>query len=525
MTPELSGIANDLLNVAREQNWAEVISGLQALTSTRDGRRTVLVAPAGVDTGPFRTWAAESSGDLSETVFTAIDFNARMASHLLAYFPGDRLIDAMEVEALVRDFFTRPPGSYAIVIAVDHLTSEEEAGLLEQTAWRLLVQHPPSNWRLADLQQYGVWSWSASEPAFMAARVQKDREALAAWLRDPGADLDALGRRQIGGLLRQAEEMHRRQRTVFFTQQASRTRDLAAAIDGLSEFRTRLSRRLEADGESLVAEVTAAMRDWHGPLKESMNRELLSSSDAHLLIRPEKAQEIVKNRLRQAGPEWGEKIAALIRNHRSELQRDSETLFDVVDWTLVNEAAAASAAPAQYPEALFARVFENSDRFDNRPPGTGSIGVPERKEGLLRRNLVVLGFPVTVGVSVALWLVSFPLSFPIGMIAGLVSSVTATHNAKGECDYGQCALFASEAAHLFLQRSISHFQSEVRVMAARLVQRWEAELRKLENLIDRVMQENQNSARSSDDGRIADQLDGLRVRIEGLGRTASRASA
>ena len=520
MNGELTGIWDEFLGLACEQEWPSVVAGIEALKSSGESQPVAVVTAAGADPTAFIAWVSASTpvAEVQAIGFGEICLETRITPHLIAYFPGDRLIEAEDVEALGRELFARPAGSYAVVVCVDGLGSEEDLKLVERTAWRLLVNDPPSNWAHAELQAFGVYFWSNSGAAsLLYQRAEADKLALAAWLRGPGADRTVLAARQTAALLEAGEDLYRQQRTKRLSNQATWTKDLASAIENISDFRARLNRRLDGDAELLVTQVAGSMRDWSDQLKESIQSALLDVFGSNKTIRPETAQAIVDKKLREASPVWAEGIASVIQTQRNELRRDSEGLFEIVDWKVVNEVARRSGLPGDFPEPLLSRALAGGDAFEERVSNGLPSGAPRQREGAFSHNLVVMGLPITVGVGAAAsWLMHFPIGIPIGVLAGLISTVAATQKSNAGCDIAQCREFAAEAVRHFLDRAISHFQSEARMVAARFRQRVGEEVRKLDDLLGNAMQESYRSAGGPDDKEITEHIEGLRKRLAAL---------
>jgi hypothetical protein len=106
-------------------------------------------------------------------------------------------------------------------------------------------------------------------------------------------------------------------------------------------------------------------------------------------------------KLREASPVWAEGIASVIQAQRNELKRDSEGLFEIVDWKVVNEVARRSGLPGDYPEPLLSRALAGGDAFEERVSNGLPSGAPRQREGAFSHNLVVMGLPITVGVGAA----------------------------------------------------------------------------------------------------------------------------
>lgn len=521
MKKELIKILTDLRELCEREGWPEVVQRIEALLAgTETAPPAMLVLPPDVNADQFRSWilASTSYRELPQTTFTnlAHDLPARVASRLLAFLPADRLIDAAEAEAVAQVFFSRPEGTYAIVIPnIERLSAAEDLDLIERSAWRLLVKAPPSNWAEADLLAHHVYLWSFGESAdFVSARAQRDKHALAKWLRSPAGNSGALAVKEVQGLLEEAEICIRRQRNANLANQANRTKCLANLIETLGEFRTRFGRRLDADAELLVGEVAGAMRDWGKELQASLDAEFADLFRDSKALHVDNAGDIVDRRLREAAKQWRERVTLLIQSHREDVKSGSEDLLDVVDWALVNEVTPQNNRPQNYPETLLARVFEGADCLDPRGLTPEPVGSLPPKAGLFSRNLIKIGLPVTAGVGITTWIMSFPLPFPIGIAAGLISTAAATYSAQHHCDLEQCRSFTAATVQRFLKHAISHLQSETRMVASALTRRLSEQLEALDELLGQAMQRSYQSAGDRRDGDPAETIARLRKEVE-----------
>jgi hypothetical protein len=525
---ELVKILSDLEELGQRQGWPELAQRVESLLAgSGTAPFAMLVVPGDVNAEQFRSWVLESTSyrELPQTTFTnlAHDLPARVAPRLLAFLPADRLIDAAEAEAVAQVFFSRPEGTYAIVIPnVENLGTAEDLDLIERSAWRLLVKAPPSNRAHADLLAHHVYFWSFGESAeFVSARAQRDKQALAKWLRSPVDNFDALAVKEVQGLLEEADACLRRQRNASLANQANRTKALANVIETLDEFRTRVGRRFDADAELLVGEIAGAMRDWGKELQAALHAEFAEQFLKSNVLRVDSAQEIVDHRLRQAAKEWCERIVLLIQSHQEDVKSGSEDLLDVVDWALVNEVASQNKQPQNYPETLLSYVFQSADRLDPRGLTSEPVGAIPRKAGLFSRNLIKVGLPVTAGVGIATWIMSFPLPFmsfpvlfPVSIAAGLLSTAAATHSAQHHCDSEQCQSFAAAGIQRFLSHAISHLQSETRMVAFALKRRLGEQLQPLDEMLGQAMQRSYQSADDRRHGNPADTIARLREDVK-----------
>ena len=123
MNGELTGIWDEFLGLAREQEWPSVVAGIEALKSSGESQQVSVVAATQADPAAFMAWFSTSTplAGVRAIGFDEIGLETRITPHLIAYFPGDRLIEAEDVETLGREFFTRPAASYAVVVCVDGL--------------------------------------------------------------------------------------------------------------------------------------------------------------------------------------------------------------------------------------------------------------------------------------------------------------------------------------------------------------------------------------------------------------------
>jgi hypothetical protein len=517
MRAKMIPVIDELQRLAREQDWQGMSADLNAMAESSEGCTAVIVAAAESDPNAFLMWAAAQGlgAGMDSATFREINLKARITPHLIAFFAADHLIEAAEVEAVAQNFFTRPAGSYVVVIDVGNLCSEEDVRVVERSAWRLLVNDPPPNWTQAELVAHGVYFWSPGEVTdFLRGRVETDSRNLVEWLRGPGGAREELEAREAAEMVSVGEELFRQQRGRRLSGNAARVRELAATMDEITEFRDRLNRRLDSDAELLVAEVTAAMRSWSILLKESINSTWSDVFRGNRTIATEMARSIVESKLREVSPVWAAGIGELIQTHRTEFKRDAGELYQFVNWKLINQVTRDSGVSADYPEALLAWAVAGGDRLESRVTGGTPMGGPQPTESKFVRNLVVLGLPVSLGVgAAATWIMRFPVGIPVGLLAGYLSTVAASQGRVPGCDMEQCRRFAADAVKHFLDRAIAHFQSETRMVVARFRQHVGEDVRRLHGLLEQAMQASYGSGESADDKEISRSLAEMRRRL------------
>jgi hypothetical protein len=83
-----------------------VVAGIEALKSSGESQQVAVVAAAQADSTAFMTWFYTSTplAGVRAIGFDEIGLEIRITPHLIAYFPGDRLIEAEDVETLGREF-------------------------------------------------------------------------------------------------------------------------------------------------------------------------------------------------------------------------------------------------------------------------------------------------------------------------------------------------------------------------------------------------------------------------------------
>jgi hypothetical protein len=513
ITSAIGGVAGELLALARQQQWAELVADTAPLCEEQ-GSAVALVCPPDVDPTAFDRWLGQAG--VAErplrSHFVPLSAGVRLASQAVALLPADRLLDAQEVQVVRSELFPRPGGSYAIVIAAAALATADDLGFVEQTAWRLLVQSPPANRPRALLRDHHVFLWSAgSPPDFLAERFGADRDSLLSRVRGPGASLEALLAQQLGTLIDRAAELARQRRTGLLAQQAGRTQRLSAQLDAVDALRTRLTRHLEADGQLLVAQVAGAMRQWASELESATDKALQDAFASRRSIAPDDASTIVEQQLR--GADWTRRTAALIQTRQGDIQRESEEFLEGVDWTLVNEVSHAQDPRAQYPYRLLVQVFEQLMPLEPAQLMSGTLGAPKVQRNLLARNLVVLGIPVSLGAISVAWLLIVPMPMSFGLLVGGLSSLLASRK-QGGCEYEQCRELARQAVQQFLSRSVAYFQGATQLIAAQLRQRLNDEVREIEDLLRSALEASHSHGALHGDYALTAQLELLRFRLQ-----------
>lgn len=329
----------DGLALARECGWSSAVEFAAALPTVDD--QTVRLFAAAGDSGAeqLRCRLAErpDAAQIDLTPLEDIDADPGLAlrpNRALAVLRCGELITPAAVEAAAA-IVRRPACSGLVVLShAEILTGPDDLGLVQRGIWRTLFADAPLAWAGQDLAEYGVLLWAdpTAEPAeFLAARLARDADRLAAWWDGPGtagAELQARRAEHLLDLMEQAadtadhpqpaREVHRTARRL--TQARTQAAELRRRwLKRLDEDRATLSRQLEASLDVLEQELLTAVR------------EAAQRQPRH--TRP------VQDRLDQELREWATATRELADRRTAEHHRDLVRLADELDWDVIESVA------------------------------------------------------------------------------------------------------------------------------------------------------------------------------------------
>jgi hypothetical protein len=501
MNSELTAVLSDVRALAEQRGWTPVVELADDLLSKKPGA-AVVAAPADVDTTAFRRWMAETEPNLKVTVLPLEGLSqdplpAITADKVVAVFQCGTLLATDAAEAIVRAFFSRPAPSYAIVLSgAERIDSAEDLDLIERGAWRLLVPGPKPDWDQQDLLEHECYLWSAIGPiSFLKPRVQRDMNALAAWLHNPMASANDLARVQMLYMLDLAEEFAYRSEAPAPGDTALWAQRLSHVRESLAQLRRRLIRRLDDDGSSIERQLTASLQTLEQDLLHNLRPYLqqrlpqsVSSMNAELL------KMIMVEYITASTERWRGQAEQLLLYRSAEIISETKVLLQGIDWSLVNELAARNGSEQTYPEALLRNMMSSSELHLLDTSGL---------EGSLPASLPRgTGFPSTMRATVAGTLVgtgvlavtTYVLGFgPIGLVAAGAAAVVSGGIVKGKLEREQSLSLTETHARstitAVVREAISYIQEHTQQSFKPIREHIASELKALEAMLDRALQE------------------------------------
>jgi hypothetical protein len=512
MSTDWMHILVELQSLARQRGWDPVAALAADLLANR-AAAVLVAAPADVDPTSFQRWVTTYIPDSTVTVLPLEQLAqdplpAVKASKAIAFFQCGSLIGADAVDGLVQAFFSRPSPSYAIVLGnAGCIEGEEDLALIERGAWRLLVPGPKPDWRHQDLLAHGCYLWSDSQPsAFLQQRLQRDMDALVAWLRTPLAHRDELARLQVLCALDLAEDFIYRSQTSAPQEALPPAQQLVATRDALAALRRRLIRRLDADAESIERQLTASLQtleqdllhDVRPYLQKRVPPQSVASTDMELL------RTIIVEYITTNAEHWRSQAEQLLSLRSREIVADIETLLQSMDWSFVNAVAARNGDDQAYPEALLHNLMVNTE-FRLLYPGSSDGSLISALQQVTDRRTVVgttiAGALAGAGVLAA---TTYVLGFgPVGLVAAGAAAMLSGQIVKGQLERGQILALCETHARLtiatVIHEAIAAVRQYIRQSVGLMSEYIAGELKALEALLDQTLDE----ARHPADQRVA----------------------
>ncbi|HLJ55764.1 MAG TPA: hypothetical protein VKT77_12065, partial [Chthonomonadaceae bacterium] len=360
MNVELTRVLVEARTLAQERGWSRTADAADAALASAPANALLLVSPPDVDFGGLPRWIKETAPQLeiAKTGTEALAANplaAGEAERVVAVFECGKLMTADAVEIVQRVCFSRPDGSYAIILrGAESLENPEEREILERGVFRLLVPDPKGEWFGQDLLHRGCYLWcDGSAPAFLAEKIERDRAALGDWLRRPARHGDALAIQQALEMLDLADrELDGSPKSAAEEPLLTPTR-LFIAVNDMSELRRRLTARVDAEAPSIERQLGASL--------QTLEQDLLQGARAYVLPRlpqfdPSRDQSrltaVVTEYIAAAAREWKARAEQILGTRSHELQSDLDTVLHGLDWRVANAACESVGEPGGYPDAL-----------------------------------------------------------------------------------------------------------------------------------------------------------------------------
>ncbi len=443
MNEELTRALLETRTLAQARAWNRVVEAADAALAGSPENSLLLAMPPDIDVGGLPRWIAETAPALgiTKTGTEALAADPRPggdAERLVVVFECGKLMTADAVDVVQRICFSRPDGSYALVLrGAESLESPEDLELVERGAFRLLVPEPKDEWHGQELLESACYLWSDSSPKdFLAERIERDRAALAAWLRGPAGHGDALALQQALQILELADYEIDRPKAPDTDRPALSPARLYAALNDLSEVRRRLFARIDAEAPSIERQLTASL--------QTLEQDLLDGVHAYLAPRlphfdpgrdEARLTSLVTEYISAAANAWKENAENILAVRSGELQSDTDSILHGPDWAIVNATVQSMGGAGDYPDALMENLSQSPQISG---PGGRAIGEAppiseEFRAGRRRKSAVTIcGMIAVAAIGQGVYMLGLG---PIGLAAAGVTLV------------GQAIKYNDDAAH------------------------------------------------------------------------------
>ena len=358
---EPRAVLDELKKMAAEQGWVQVSDYVNQMEAS-DRQTLVAYAP---EVPPDRLAAWIQHRDMAAMTTTAeLDTLAEDPGPVLA---ADRVVIALRCgDLLMPDTIAgaatvmeRPAGSYAIVLTgAERIKDESDLTAVMRAAGGALLGQEGAAYRAGR----GMLLWTEDTvPAFLARRVDENMTSLAQWLAGALGQAAGLTGRRAAHALALAAEAEAAARRAASSRQAEQAgahgRQLPGLRTAVTSLHARVLAHLDAATASLTRELTASLdtvrHDLLGDLRPGARGQDPRSTGARIARRMTR---------------WSEDTAQLIRTRQDQSRRHAAGLFDVIDWTLVNDIAP-PAGGGRYPDPIIRSFTPSAPGVRPHPGG------------------------------------------------------------------------------------------------------------------------------------------------------------
>jgi hypothetical protein len=355
MEERLSDTLAALGSIAAEQGW-KTVADLVTSIPDADDEEILVLAPDGVRSDAWCEWAQQvvpgSTLSTAELVESSQDrASVVLPNRIVVLLDWGRLLTTAAVEA-ASTVAARPLASRRfVIVGADAFRDGDDLASAERGLWRLVVGDPGTDWAGQDIGERGCVFWAPrplGDP--LDERVDRDRSALTAWLRTAEPVTPELNRMRVEIVLDTAEEAVQQDPAgTAGSLPIHPDSDVARLRERLTRLRRRLLTRLDADTESVARTLCASL--------QTFELDLLSDVDAHLSThQPEftsaaAVKSAVISYLSDRVATWSAGARELVDRRGSEIARETDAMFDGIDWQLVNHLVG-SPTGATYPDTF-----------------------------------------------------------------------------------------------------------------------------------------------------------------------------
>ena len=498
MNVELTRALVETRTLAQARGWDRAAAAADAVLASQPKNALLLATAPEIEVGGLPRWIAETAPalEIAKTGTEALAANPMCAGEverLVVVFECGKLMTAAAVDVVQQICFSRPEGSYAIVLrGAENLESDEELDLLERGVFRLLVPEPKGDWHGQDLLQSACYLWSdGAARDFLAARLGRDRNALAAWLRRATEHGDALAIQQALNTLQMADREISPVRAA--EQPVLSPGRLYAALNDLTEVRSRLFARIDAEAPSIERQLIASL--------QTLEQDLLQGLHAYLAPRlpqfdpgrdESRLNAIVTEYIASAARAWKGNAETILATRSGELQSDTDAILHGLDWAVVN--AAAGEAPLRasvlrtggtgdYPDALLENLAQSHEM--GLPVGETPATIETFRSDRRRKSAIAICSMIAVA-AIGQGVTMLGLG-PLGLAAVGATLVGQAVKYK-EDSIRLCDEVARTAIQTTFRETILAVQQQVRDNLKPVRSRVAERFRELEQILDSTLQ-------------------------------------
>lgn len=487
MNADLTRAMVEARSLAQDKGWEKAAEAAEAVLTAHLPGSLLLVTPTEGEIGGLPRWMAETVPALRLqkmpiTELAADPMQAAISERVAILQECGKMLSSETVETIAQTCFSRPHGSYVIVMrGAEQIETAEDLELVERAVFRLLVPEPKSEWNHQNLRQFGCYLWSDAAPAeFLAERLRADREALADWLRRPAHYGQELEIQQAITVLELAETEIPEKPDAPQEESLLSAKHIYQTLDDLNDMRRRFFARLDAEAPSIERQLTASLL--------TLEQNLLAGVRAHLQLRlPQfdpsreeaKLKSIVAEYISVAAQKWQQEAKYTLLSRTDTIQADTDAILRGMDWRVINALANQQGTAQDYPEALLKDLLQPGN-LDVLGGGSASQGfsIDRTGSGISIRNVVVVA---AIAGGAAL------LGGPIGLIAAGATLVAGAVKYK-EDSMSLCEEMARKMIQATFQKAITGVQQQTRETLKPLRTRLTDRFRQLEEMLDHALE-------------------------------------
>lgn len=488
MKAELTRALVETRTLAQQHGWDRVEETVDTILEG-DTDKVVIATAAGVEVGGIPRWVADTVPTLALEKTGIITLAAASlpvaAERMIVVFECGKLMSAEDVEATAQVCFSRPQGSYVIVMrGAEQIENAEDLEIVERGVFRLLVPDPKPEWNQQSLQQYSCYLWSdGAAHEFLADRLRRDKEALTAWLRRSACYADVLIAQQALYALEIAEKQRIEAMPEITPDDTLAPNRIYAALNDITELRRRLLIRIDAEAPSIERQLTASLL--------TMEQDLIQGARKYIAARIPKIdpsrdeaqlKTVIAEYISSAATRWKDQVERQLSSRSDAAHTDADAILNSIDWTVINRVEHLNGGEREYPDALLAQFASVDDLhlLSGASDAHSTLAAARQK-----KNTIAVGMLVATGVIAR---VSLTLGMgPVGLLASGATLILQYARYK-EDSLRVCDEFAHKVIQATIRDAITAVQQQTREIIKPLRAHLTEEFRQLEERLDRALE-------------------------------------